>query len=104
MNNPKCGFFKIPNDKQLPSCKKSDQNFEKNQSNETLYRDLNFVEDLNQLINYRNKIILKLLIDMDARGNKLSSCKISDQYKSVYNTKNQCELCGSFTSASLLSS
>ena len=75
---------------------------EKNQRYETPYNDFNFVEDLNQFITYRNKIILKLLIDMEA--NKLSSCKIPDQYKSVYNTKNHCELCGSFTSASLLSS
>ena len=45
-------FSKVPNDKQLPSCKKSDQNVEKNQSYETIYRALNFVKDLNQLINY----------------------------------------------------
>ena len=53
INTPKCIFFsKVPNDTQLPSCKKSDQIAEKNQSYETFYRDLNYVEDLNQLINY----------------------------------------------------
>ena len=39
-------FFQVPNGKQLPSCKKSDQNVKKNQSYETFYRDLKFVEDL----------------------------------------------------------
>ena len=32
------------------------------------------------MTNRNQLIILKLLIDMDARGNKLSSCKIPDQY------------------------
>ena len=36
---------KVLNDKQLPSCKKSDQNVEKNQSYETVYIDFNFVKD-----------------------------------------------------------
>ena len=44
-------FSKVSNGKQLPSCKKSDQNVEKNQSYETFYRDLNLVEDLKKLIN-----------------------------------------------------
>ena len=39
-------FSKVPNDKQLPSCKKSDQNVEKNQRYETLCEELNFVKDL----------------------------------------------------------
>ena len=47
----------------LPSCRKSDQKL------------------INQLITNRNwLIILNLFIDMGARGNKLSSCKIADQY------------------------
>jgi len=42
------GFSKVSNGKQLPSCKKSDQNLEKNQKRyETFYRDLNFVKELN---------------------------------------------------------
>ena len=36
--NPKCCFLKVPNDKQLPSCKIADQNVEKNQSYEAFYR------------------------------------------------------------------
>ena len=39
-------FSKVPNGKQLPSCKKLD-NMEKNQSYETFYRYLNFIEDHN---------------------------------------------------------
>ena len=35
---PNAVFSKVPNGKQLPSCKNSDQNVEKNQSYETLYR------------------------------------------------------------------
>ena len=37
-------FSKVPNGKQLPSCKKSDQNLKKNQSHDTFYRDLNSVK------------------------------------------------------------
>ena len=40
-------FSKIPKGKQLLSCKKSDQNVEKNHSYETFYRDLNFIKDFN---------------------------------------------------------
>ena len=53
---------------------------EKNQRYENFY--LYFIEYLNnQLFTYKNLfIILKLFIYMNARGNKLSSCQIPDQY------------------------
>ena len=40
-----CFFSIVPYGKQLTSCKKSDQNLEKNQIYETFFRD--FAEDLN---------------------------------------------------------
>ena len=39
-------FFKVPYVKQLISCKKSDQNMEKNQSYENFCGNINFVKHL----------------------------------------------------------
>ena len=42
--------FKDPYSKMLPSCQKSDQNIDKDQSYKTFIVDLKFLKGLNQLI------------------------------------------------------